>query len=650
MSDPTDSAARGRALLAERIAAAPSHVASVPEILTPLLERPARLPRTLVTTGIGTSEGHARHLAELAAKVFDQPARHASTGSLVAGAPPGADEDWLVVFSQGLSANARFALRDVEAWGGVVLVTGLALEGPHAAGTSAEKREWLASLERRGVVRIELGCGPEYGLLPRVIGARMGYAVAWSLLRTIARRRIEALPALACDAFELERAQRAAGDEARRIFPTGADLVSFFAPDRMLLLIGEGGCLDLCEHLTLKLSEGMLRPQPRALDVLQFAHGPLQSLWSRPLSILHLAPRPAPSTDENAPPRPAPAVDWLARLASSLDPTRHDLRAVRTTLPLPFAIVELEALFDDWILRYQGATGIDLAAWPGADREDSLYAVGPALAAQGDAAAARAPFSTSSSPGGARETPVLEVAAWPELEQSIAAGRRTAIVPLGSIEQHGPHLPLGTDRWIADALAEGLAERVADAIALPAIPFGCASEHIDFAGTLHVAPETLEAILDDLLASLRRHGFERAFVFTAHGGNIDALRAMSAQVIRRALPLVARIENEIDVGGLQAEVVARRGLLGASAGPHAGEYETSLVAWLRPGSVRPEALAPGPPIATAAGASLFYPSVRPNAPLGVLGDPTRADRAAGPAYLDAWLDALEAAYREKKRT
>ncbi|MEZ4280026.1 MAG: creatininase family protein [Myxococcota bacterium] len=645
MSTPADTAARGRALLAERIAAAPAHVAAVPEILAPLVSRPVRLPRCLVTTGIGTSEGHARHLAELAARFFDQPARYASTGSLAAGPPPGADRDWLVVFSQGLSANARFALRDVEAWGGVVLVTGLALEGPHAAQTRADKREWLVSLERRGVVRIELGCGPEYGMLPRVIGARMGYAVAWSLLRTLAHRRLERLPALAIDADRLARAQRAAPEEARRVFPTNADLVSFFAPERTLLLIGEGGSLDLCDHLALKLAEGMLRPQPRALDLLQFAHGPLQSLAARPLSILHVAPHQGAPTATTARARSAPEFDWLARLAATLDPALHDLRTIRTALPLPFASVELEAIFDDWTLRSQTATGLDLVSWPGADREDALYAVGPALGSEGDETPLEAAHSATSAAGVASGPTVLEEAVWPELERSIAAGRRTAIVALGSIEQHGPHLPLATDRWIAEALAKGLAERVGDAIAVPAIPFGCASEHLDFPGTLHVEPETLEATLDDLLASLRRHGFERAFVFSAHGGNAAALRAMSERVVRRARPLVVRIEQGIDVGRLQAEVVARRGLPGASAGPHAGEYETSLVAWLRPGSVRPGALVAGPPIGPATGASLFYPSVRPNAPQGVLGDPTGADRAAGRDYRDAWLDALELAYR-----
>ena len=631
---PTDSAARGRALLAQRAALAPAFVSAVPALLGALLERPARLPRCLVTTGIGTSEGHARHLAELAARAFSQPARFATTGSLAGGPPPGAEHDWLVVFSQGLSANARHALRHVEAWAGVVLVTGLALEGVEAAGTSEQKRAWLMALERRGVVRIELGCGPEYGALLRVIGARVGYAVAWSLLRTLARRRLESAAALAVERDVLERVQRAAAAEALRVIPQVEGVSSFFAAERTLLLMGEGGTLELCDHLTLKLAEGMLRPQPRAVDVLHFAHGPLQSLARRPLSILYLAPGSGPGAEGSA---------WLARLSETLDPELHDLRVVRTELALPFAVLELEAIFDAWILRHQDETGLDLVAWPGADREGALYTAGPALPA----------------PRESRSTPrpiVLEWAVWPEIEAGLAAGRRTALVPLGSIEQHGPHLPLATDRWIADALARVLAERLPDAIALPAIPFGCASEHLDFAGTLHIKAETLEALLRDLVSSLARHGFERAFVFTAHGGNVDALRAMESRLVRGAQPLALWIENEIDLGRIQSEVVAARGLAPATAGPHAGEYETSLVAWLRPGSVRPHALAAGPPVDPAAGQSLFYPSLRPNAPMGVLGDPTRAAREAGRVYLDAWADALEAAYHaafaggpEKKR-
>ena len=641
MSGP-DTAARGRALLAERVAAAPALVAAVPEIFETLLVRPERLPRCLVTTGIGTSEGHARHLAELASRALGQPARFATTGSLADGAPPGAEADWLVVFSQGLSANARHALQHVEAWGGVLLVTGLSPTGSVAEGVSRDKLDGLAELERRGVVRIELGCGTEYGTLLRVVGARVGYAVSWSLLRTLARRRLEAAPLLDLDQGELERVQHAAASEALRVIPRDEGVSAFFAPERTLLLMGEAGALELCENLTLKVAEGMLRPQPRAVDVLHFAHGPLQSLAHTPLSILYLAP--GSRTPNGALQAPSP---WLERLEKTLDPALHDLRAVHSELPMPFAALELEAVFDAWILRHQLESGSDLVAWPGADREGPLYEAGPPLARE----------ATLRLPPAGSVPAVLERSVWPEVERFLADGPRTAIIALGSIEQHGPHLPLATDRWIADALACALAARVGDAIALPAIPFGCASEHLDFAGTLHVEPETLAAILRDLLTSLRRHGFERAFVFTAHGGNIGALRAMRASLVDGAKPMALWIETEIDTGALQSAAVALQGLPPASAGPHAGEYETSLVAWLRPGSVRGEALAAGPPLAGDAGQELFYPSLRPNAPIGVLGDPTRSSRERGRAYLEAWVAALESAYRsafragtEKKRT
>ena len=334
-------------------------------------------------------------------------------------------------------------------------MTGLSPTGPGAEGVSQDKLDWLAELERRGVVRIELGCGPEYGALLRVIGARVGHAVAWSLLRTLARRRLESTAFLdpgkgkGEGRDELARVQRAGEGEALRVIPRDERLSSFFAPERTLLLMGESGALELCEHLTLKLAEGMLRPQPRAVDVLHFAHGPLQSLAHTPLSILYLAPGSRTPRGELQAQSP-----WLARLAKTLDPALHDLRAVQTELPLPFAVLELEAIFDAWILRHQAETGLDLVAWPGADREGPLYAAGPLLGRE----------PTRGTPSAAIAPAVLERSVWPEVEGFLAAGRRTAIVALGSIEQHGPHLPLATDRWIADALARALADPFAEII------------------------------------------------------------------------------------------------------------------------------------------------------------------------------------------
>ena len=649
-----DSAAGSRGLLADRMARAAGLVARVPDLLEPLLERPPFLPRQLVTTGIGTSEGHARHLAEVAARFAGQPARFAVTGSLEAGTPAGSEQDWLVVFSQGLSANARFALGDVEAWGGVVLICGL--PRPGAAGFDAlpaDKQAWLRELEARGVVQVELGCDAEYGLLIRVLGARLGYAVGWSLLRTLAARRLETIPGLIGAELDLVEAQQRAIREARRAFPLERPVADFFAAEQSLLLIAEGGALELAAQLALKIAEGMLRPTPICVDVLGFAHGPLQSIALRSASILYLA-GPADRAREE---------DWRARLEQTLDPTRHELRVLRATMPLPFSVLEYEAALDELILRSLEETGLDLARWPGADREDALYRVGPALpvAPPPPPTTQRQPASPPSQPlpttDPAARTPapsarrdrrafLLEDAVWPELEGPLAVGRSTALIPLGSIEQHGPHLPLGSDRWIADALARGLAERRPESVALPALPFGCASEHMGFPGTLHVTPATLEALLTDLLASLAAHGFERAFVFSAHGGNVEALAGMRARLASRVPSLVLGIEQDLAaVARMQRDAVASRGLEAESAGPHAGEFETSLVAALRPGSVRRSALAEGRRTSPDEAQALFFPSLRARAENGVLGDPRQASAGRAGAYLEAWVDLLETAYR-----
>ena len=219
--DPAEeeSAARGRRLLAERIAVAPSVLRGLPPRLPALAPSCLALPRMLVTTGLGTSEGHARHLAALAARTLGQPARFESTGALARCTPPGASADWLVVFSQGLSANARHALIDVDAWGGVVVVTGLPVDSVDREDwtAGAEKAEWIRALRDRGVVFVDLGSGGEYGSLLRVVGARAGYVVAWSLLRTLAEARLdrEGARALRVDPERLESAQLRAAAAAR---------------------------------------------------------------------------------------------------------------------------------------------------------------------------------------------------------------------------------------------------------------------------------------------------------------------------------------------------------------------------------------------------------------------------------------------------
>jgi len=104
---------------------------------------------------------------------------------------------------------------------------------------------------------------------------------------------------------------------------------------------------------------------------------------------------------------------------------------------------------------------------------------------------------------------------WEDLDSS---GARIAILPIGAIEQHGRHLPLGTDWLVADQMAKNLGERL-NAYVLPALPYGNSQEHMGFPGTITLRPQTLALIIEDIVLSLRHHGITKVVVLSSHGGN-----------------------------------------------------------------------------------------------------------------------------------
>ncbi|MFP2932169.1 creatininase family protein [Pyxidicoccus sp. 3LG] len=244
----------------------------------------------------------------------------------------------------------------------------------------------------------------------------------------------------------------------------------------------------------------------------------------------------------------------------------------------------------------------------------------------------------------------LERLTWPELERLLASGVRTAVLPLGAMEQHGAHLPFATDTWIADALAERFCARVPEAIACPALPLGCSVEHMAFPGTLSLSTATLRAVLMDVLASCRRHGFERVFLFTGHGGNqgplaecLDALRAASAPMELIVFTESARLTRVLQ------EASGAHGVGPECSGHHAGEFETSIIRGLRPDAVRLDRLEPGFMGPKPRSGSLFYPSLRDNAPNGTVGDPRPSAPERAEHYLEAWVRVLVDAYHAATR-
>jgi creatinine amidohydrolase len=340
--------------------------------------------------------------------------------------------------------------------------------------------------------------------------------------------------------------------------------------------------------------------------------------------------------------RPAGAFEneLLACVERALDRDRHTLLRLDATLHGVLGVFEHEALMNELMLRFIAACGVDQVAWPGRERDRELYEIG--------AAASLAPGVGSAAAPGPRRLPRLESLTWPELDTLLAGGPRTALVPLGSTEQHGPHLPYATDTWIADALAARFCAHVAEAIWCPTIPIGCSSEHLAFPGTLDVQPETLRSVLIDVVRSLARHGFSRTFIFSAHGGNYVALADALPALRAAAAPM--RVDAYTDLAEVTAlfhRSSADFGVTAGASGHHAGEFETSIVRAIRPAAVRAARLEPGLVERPDHPQALFYPSLRTHAPSGVVGDPrsARAERAA--SYLDGWVALLVAAYRRE---
>jgi creatinine amidohydrolase len=187
---------------------------------------------------------------------------------------------------------------------------------------------------------------------------------------------------------------------------------------------------------------------------------------------------------------------------------------------------------------------------------------------------------------------------------------RVLLVPLGSTEQHGPHLPIDTDTRIATAWAEAMAERLAGAVVAPALAYGSSGEHEGFPGTVSIGQDALELVVVELVRSAGRWVREVVLV-CGHGGNLEP--------VRRA---VARLRAE----GRSVRAVFPR--LGGDA--HAGRTETSLLLHLAPELVRLDDAAAG-----ATGAldevldRLRAEGVAAVSPNGVLGDPAGASPAEG---------------------
>lgn len=215
-----------------------------------------------------------------------------------------------------------------------------------------------------------------------------------------------------------------------------------------------------------------------------------------------------------------------------------------------------------------------------------------------------------------------------ELTSADAGGTAVLLVPLGSVEQHGPHLPLSTDSAIAGAVCERVAnvltgEGISTTVA-PCLEFGSSGEHEGFAGTVSIGRDALSQVLVELVRSARRWA-HRIVLVSGHGGNVvamvDAVRLLRFEEATVAWTTCA--EPEFDA--------------------HAGHAETSMMLAIEPGCVRLERAEVG----NTTPAAEIWPALRAGgiaavAANGVLGEPRTATAAEGERMLAALVQRITA--------
>jgi creatinine amidohydrolase/Fe(II)-dependent formamide hydrolase-like protein len=240
-----------------------------------------------------------------------------------------------------------------------------------------------------------------------------------------------------------------------------------------------------------------------------------------------------------------------------------------------------------------------------------------------------------------KETHILGELTWPEAQRRFKEVD-VALLPVGSLEQHGPHLPLDTDAFDAEYLAKRVAQACKDPkpLVLPLIPYGVSYHHEDFAGTVSISPESLAKLVCDVGMSTARHGITKLVIINGHGGNGPALH-FAAQMINRD----AHIFTCVDTGeSSDPDIYA---LAETPNDVHAGEIETSTTLSVRPNLVRlQEARRFIPQFSnryldfTSKRSVGWYARTASISPNGVLGDPTKASQEKGEKMWDLMVKRL----------
>lgn len=257
----------------------------------------------------------------------------------------------------------------------------------------------------------------------------------------------------------------------------------------------------------------------------------------------------------------------------------------------------------------------------------------------------------------------LERNSWQELEEKLGSCD-VALVPVGSVEQHGYHLPLGTDTYVAKLLGEEAAERTG-AVVTPPLWFGWSPHHMALPGTVTIRPEVLIELLYDVIGSLAAHGYRKFVLINGHRIVNISWMQISAQRAQEKLGVIVKI---FDPAYMSKDLIAS---LGFGAVGHSEEIETSHMMHMLPDLVHLDKAVDNPvkqnelysvdpryPHDTLCYVPSTLEHIRIAGELagGTTGEPSKSDAAKGKIYHDhlvnhlvTVIEALKSLESEKRR-
>ena len=242
---------------------------------------------------------------------------------------------------------------------------------------------------------------------------------------------------------------------------------------------------------------------------------------------------------------------------------------------------------------------------------------------------------------------------WPEIKDAVARNS-VAVLPVGTIEQHGPHLPLVTDVLTATEMSRRAVERLAgEAVLMPSVFYAFNEHHLDFPGTISVRGETFIQYVTDIGLSLAHHGFKKILIVNGHGSNVPYLD-IAARNITNATPSIAAMVPWWNLVPKELFTELRESEYPGGMA-HGCELETSVLLYLAGELVQMDKAARDIPVQRS---EYFYWDLQAPSPVffqeffsrysktGTLGDPTKASTAKGERFVTAVVDRMVALIRE----